>query len=414
LREKPDRTAASGPRVSAGTIASYGLIVGAVVLGWQMAIQPLKQRAPPEVAIRLAPGSPLVLRRAAEAELAAGRVDNAAALSQDALARSPFDVRALRVFGLTEAHAGREKEADDILTLAGNWSLRDDPAHAWLVERRLRRGDYFSAFAHADTLARRRQDLQPQLFRLFNVAGREDPQRALPEIARLMARRPPWRPAYWIGISQSAEDLPLAANLAALLETSSAPLTNDELQHLYRNLLAIGHLQAVTTVRARINRPPPSDTVTNGGFADTAAPEPFQWRLHPKAGIVVEIVADDLRPSNPALRVDYDGYATGFIAEQLTSLSPGSYRFSAEVRAENGAPAARLAWSLSCATGGGVFLSLPAGVPGAAPDAWTRLSGRFDVPASCPAQWLRLETVAGDRRSPTAVWFDQITISPAG
>ena len=412
MRDKADRPAASGRRPNAGSIASYGLIIGAVILGWQIAIQPLLQRAPVETAIRLAPGSPLVLRRAAESELAAGRVENAADLSRDALLRSPFDVRALRIFGLTEARAGRENEADDILTLAGNWSLRDDPAHAWLVERRLRRGDYASAFAHADTLVRRRQDIQPQVFRLFNVAGREDPQRALPEIANLLTRRPPWRAAYWNSISQSPQELPLAANLAVLLETGSAPLTNDELQNLYRNLLAIGQFQAVNTVRERIDRPPTSEPVTNGGFADVAAPEPFQWRLYPKAGVVAEVVADDLRPSNPALRVDYDGYATGFIAEQLTSLPPGSYRFSAEVRTETGNPAARLVWTLSCATGGGALVALPAGISNAAPNAWMSLSSRFEVPENCPAQWLRLETRSADRRAATAVWFDRIAISP--
>ena len=140
MRDKADKSAAPRWRVGVEAVASYGLIVAAVVLGWQIAIQPLMQRAPAQLAIRVAPGSPLVLRRAAESELAARRIDNAAALSRDALVRSPFDVRALRVLGLTEARAGREDQADDILTLAGNWSLRDDPAHAWLVERRLRRG----------------------------------------------------------------------------------------------------------------------------------------------------------------------------------------------------------------------------------------------------------------------------------
>ena len=172
MRDKADREIA--PRRGRGVqdVISYGLIAVAVVLAWQIILQPLSQRAPVETAIRLAPGSPLVLRRAAESELAAGRVDNAAALSREALSRSPFDVRALRVFGLTEARAGREDEADDILTLAGNWSLRDDPAHAWLVERRLRSGDYVSAFAHADTLVRRRQDLQPDGPSLMDVENR--------------------------------------------------------------------------------------------------------------------------------------------------------------------------------------------------------------------------------------------------
>lgn len=414
MRDKADRPAARRRRIGGGDIASYGLIIGAVVLGWQIAIQPLMQRAPVEVAIRLAPGSPLVLRRSAESELAAGRVENAAALSRDALVRSPFDIRALRVFGLTEARAGREDQADDILTLAGNWSLRDDPAHAWLVERRLRRGDYASAFAHADTLVRRREDIRPQVFRLFTVAGTQDPQRSLPVTASLLAARPPWRGAYLGSLNQTPQELQLAASLAILLEAGRAPLGNDELQGLYWTLLSKGQFEAINTVRERINRPPPGVAVTNGGFADAAAPEPFQWRLFQKAGIVAEIVADDLRPGNPALRVDYDGYATGTVAEQLTSLPPGTYRFAAESRTETGNPTARLAWTLSCATGGGAIASLTAGSPNATPNIWTTFSGRFEVPNNCPAQWLRLETRAADRRAPTAVWFDRVTISPVG
>lgn len=412
MRDRADTSASPRRRPGVGDFASYGLIVGAVVLGWQIAIQPLMQRAPVELAIRLAPGSPLVLRRSAEAELAAERVENAAALSRDALVRSPFDVRALRVLGLTEAEAGREAEADEVLTLAGNWSLRDDPAHAWLVERRLRRGDYASAFAHADTLVRRRQDIQPQVFRLFTVAGTEDPQRSIPVIAGLLAARPPWREAYIYGLGP--QDLQLFVSLAILLESGRAPLDNGELQFLYRTMMNSGQFEAIQTVRERINRPPPGVPVTNGGFSDSDAPEPFQWRLTQKAGAAAEVVADDLRASNPALRVAYDGYATGAIAEQLTSLAPGAYGFSAEVRIESGDPTARLAWTLSCATDGGQFASMPAVAPDAAPGTWTTLSGRLDVPGNCPAQWLRLETRAGDRRSPTVVWFDRIVISPAG
>ncbi len=413
MRDGANRPAAPRRRLGAADIASSVLVIGAVVLGWQIVIQPLMQRAPVEIAIRLGAGSPMVLRRAAEAELAAGRIENAAELSRDALSRSPFDVRALRVVGLTEARAGREDQADEILTLAGNWSLRDDPAHAWLVERRLRRGDYASSFAHADTLVRRRQDIQPQVFRLFVVAGTEDPQRALPVIANLLSARPPWRDAFLTSLHQTPEDSLLAANLAILLEAGRSPMTRIELEQLYWALLGQRQIQALSMLRGRVNRPPPGDAVTNGGFADTAAPAPFQWRLYQEAGIVAEIVHDDLRPSNPALRVDYDGYATGAIAEQLTSLRPGSYDVTAEVRTETGDPAARLAWTLSCAMGGAIG-SIPAGTGSADSNTWTTLSGRFEVPNNCPAQWLRLETRAGDRRSPTVVWFDRIAIAPTG
>ncbi len=414
MRDRAARSAAPRRSIGAGELASYGLIIGAVVLGWQIAIQPLIQRAPVELAVRLAPGSPMVLSRAAEAELVAGRNDNAAALSRDALVRSPFDVRALRVLGLTEARAQREDAADDILTLAGNWSLRDDPAHAWLVERRLRRGDYASAFAHADTLVRRRRDIQPQVFRLFTVAGTEDPQRALPVIARLLTAKPPWRGEYLGTLSQTNQELGVFASLAVLLEAGRAPLVNDELARLYTILLHRGQFSAISALRGRINRPPAGITVTDGGFDEPAAPEPFQWRFLQKAGIAAEVVADDLRPTNLALRVDYDGYATGTVAQQLTSLPAGAYRFDAAVRTEAGNPRARLAWTLTCATGGSALASLPAGAPSDAPSSWTGMSGRFQVPTNCPAQWLKLETRASDRRDPTVVWFDGIKLVPTG
>ena len=415
MRERADRSIAPRPRPGVGEIAFYGLTIGAVVLGWQIAIQPLIQRAPVEIAVRLAPGSPLALRRAAESELAAGRTDNAASLSREALVRSPFDVRALRVLGLTEARLRREDAADEILTLAGNWSLRDDPAHAWLVERRLRRGDYASAFAHADTLVRRREDIQPQVFRLFTVAGTEDPGRSLPVVARLLAASPPWRQAYLASLNQTPGGLQVAANLAILLEAGRAPLSNQELQSLYFALLTKGGPEAIQTIRGRLSRPPLDARVTNSGFDEADHPGPFQWRLFEKAGIAAEITADDLAPSNVALRVVYDGYATGTIAEQLVYLAPGSYRLTAAVRTESGNPADRLAWTLTCATaGGGERASTPAGTGGAPTDAWVTMSGRFEVPANCPAQWLRLETRAADRRDPTLVWFDRVRLARAG
>lgn len=414
MRDRADKSASPRRIPGVREIASYGLVVGAVLLGWQIAIRPLIQRAPVEIAVRLAPGSPLVLRRAAESELAAGRVENAAALSRDALTRSPFDVRALRVLGLTEARANREDAADDILTLAGNWSLRDDPAHAWLVERRLRRGDYASSFAHADTLARRREDIQPQVFRLFTAAGAADPQRSLPVVARLLVARPPWRGAYLTSLTQTPQGLQVAASLAVLLQAGGAPFTNDELQQFYSALINAGGIESIQTIRGRLNRPPVATAVTNGGFDEADHPGPFQWRLYEKAGIFAAITADDLNPSNAALRVDYDGYATGTIAEQLTFLKPGAYRFTAAIRSETGNAAARLAWTLSCATGGGQKVDVPTAAPTTAANTWTNLSGRFQVPPDCPAQWLRLETRADDKRAPTAVWFDRIVISPAG
>lgn len=381
------------------------------MLAWQIVIPPFAQRAPVEAAIRIAPTSPLVLRRAAEAELTAGRDDNAAALSRDALGRSPFDVRALRVVGLTEDRAGRRDRADEILTLAGNWSLRDDPTHAWLVEHRLRRGDYASAFAHADTLVRRRDDIQPQVFRLFTTAAAADPQRVLPVLTGLLAAGPPWRSAYLTSLYTTNEGLQVAASLAVMLQSSRAPLTSPELEQFYGQTMAKGQIAVLKAVRARLNRPASGAAVTNGGFNDPTAPEPFQWSLIQKAGAVAEVMTDDIDQSNPALRVEYDGYSAANFARQRMFLAPGRYRLRFKSRAEAGEPAGRMVWILTCDPGGQSPLSASAvTAAGARSRAWTPSAVDFSIPQGCPSQWLDLRGRALDSRAPMAAWFDQITI----
>lgn len=408
MRDKADKKV-SGQRRPAD-IAPYVLSIGAVLLAWQIAIQPFLMRAPVEAAVRIAPGSPLVLRRAAEAELIAGRNDNAAGLGRDALARSPFDVRALRVVGLTEARAGRAEVADEMLTLAGNWSLRDDPAHAWLVENRLRQGDYASAFAHADTLARRREDIRPAIFNLFQVAGSQDSQRSLPVIASLVTAKPPWRQAFLSSLYKTPDGLQVAANLAVVLQSGSAPLTDSELSAFYAALFE-KNPAAVRAVQIRLNRPRSRDLLANGGFEATGVPEPFQWQLTQGAGVSAEIVADDIRSGDAALRVEYDGYEIDRVAQQLTFLEPGNYQLSGEARLESGNPSGHLVWRITCATGGAEIARMTVTSPSNSWDSWTT---RIIVPRDCPAQWLRLETVAGDRRSPSVVWFDRITLANFG
>lgn len=414
MRDKADNSAERGRLPGARDIAPYALVVGAVVLGWQIAIQPVLQRAPAEMAIGLAPGSPLVLRRAAEAELAAGRTDNAAALARDALGRAPFDVRALRVVGLTEARAGRTAQADDLLTLAGNWSLRDDPTHAWLVEHRLRRGDYASAFAHADTLIRRRADVQPQVFRLFTLAAIEDPQRVLPVLTRLLAANPPWRSAYLNAVYGTEGGLPVAASLAVMLQPGRSPLSNPELQQFYSRSLDMGQIGILQTVRARLNRPSADSIVTNGGFEDATAPEPFQWALVQKAGAVAQIMADDLDQTNSALRVEYDGYSAANIARQRTFLTAGRYRLRAESRVEAGEPAGRMEWSVTCDPGGQELSSAPAVSGTAIRNRSGVTTADFSVPTTCPSQWLELRGLPLDRRAPMIVWFDRVSIAALG
>lgn len=404
-----------------GAWVSYGLTIGAVWLGWQVVLQPVIQRAPPELAVRVAPGSPTVLRRAAEArqvkadqsgqtaETVAQANEDAGVLGREALARAPFSAAALRVVGLSEARAGREARADELLTLAGNWSLRDDPAHAWLVDYRLRRGDYVSSFAHADTLARRREALRPGIFQLFTTAATMDTDRALPVIAGLVADKPSWRQDYLDSLYATTDGLRVAINLAVVLEAGKSPLTNNELRQLYLYLVDRGLLDGARTVRERLNRPDMSRALANSGFDDASSPEPFQWRIAQGAGIIAEILEDDIRAGDPALRVSFDGYTEETIVEQLIFLSPGRYRLTYDARAESGEPSRDLTWTVVCVPGDRVVLNAPSAPVQA--QVWTAGAAQFNVPGDCRGQWLRLKSVPNERRSKTTVWFDRLAIS---
>lgn len=388
------------------TYAPLLMIVLAVWLGWQVLLQPIKERAPPALGLRIAPGSPLLLARAAEGEIAAGRTGNATELARAALLKAPFNVRALRVLGLATARDGQRAQANEILTLAGNWSLRDDPAHAWLVEYRLSRGDYFSAFAHADTLARRREDRQAPVFRLFSAAAEQDP-RSLPALTALLARNPPWRANYINSLYYSDPGHRIAATLAVALARTPAPFSRDEQGVLYRQLLSRGWLDAVSQVRAVVG--PPAGLV-NGALNPLAAAPPFEWALFGAAGVSAEILPDDIR-GDSALRVQYESFSDKPVAEQFLQLKPGRYRLSGQTREEAGSVDGRLVWTLSCFEGGAAIASLTP-PPGPAVRTWRTLTDDFVVPArGCTGQWLRLEARPGDDRTPVTAWYDRFAIA---
>lgn len=393
-----------------GTVKAYmpyALLIGAVWLGWQILCAPVLERAPVDIAIRLAPSSPMVLRRAAESELAAKRFDNAEDLARRALRAAPFDVRALSVVGMAMAERDRDA-ANEVLTLAGNWSLRDDPTHAWLTYERLRRGDYASAFAHADTLARRREDIQPEIFRLFTTAATADPRATTPLID-LLSANPTWRDAFFNRLYADPEGDALLGVLAIGLQSTSGPLDNLELGRLYTHWVAEGRIAAIQSIRSRIGRPSADKLVVDGDFADIAAQPPFAWTLAQSAGFTSAVMNDDRRNGEEALRVDYDGYGAGDVASQFLLLTPGSYRLMLDARIEGGASAPGLAWALECGNNRQIGEIRPVFAKG--DNGWKRFETDFTVAPACPGQWLVLTTLPGDRRGARIVsWFDRIRI----
>ncbi len=381
-------------------------------LAWQILLGPVIQRAPPELAAQLAPTSPLVLSRGAESEFAAGRIENADFLARARLRQSPFDVRALRVAGLVAARNGQDELANEVVTLAGNWSLRDDPAHAWLIEYRLRRGDYGSAFAHADTLVRRREDVRTQVFDLFTTAANSDP-RSLPVLIDLLSVRPPWSESYFNDLYQSPEGLQLATNLALGLQRTEGPISDAELRRLYYFLLQYAAPEGIAALRARLNRPPQPRTIVHDGDFETARGiQPFGWRLSDQAGLVAEIATAPT--GGNALYVVYQGFGDNALVDQLVAAAPGRYRLQGRLLTTNSASPSALSWVMTCAGGGAARLSMsPAEYETESSSDWTRFSADVEIPATgCPVQWLKLDAPSRDRSRAVDMWFDELALLP--
>lgn len=404
---------AAAPDARAGGRAPDALvflvIVAGVWIAWQILRNALLLTVPTDLALRLGPDAPTVLTRAAETELAAGRIDVAQRLVRRALTRQPFNVPALRVAGLAAAREGDLDAADRMLTLAGNWSLRDDPAHSWLVKHRLEQGQTASALAHADTLMRRRTDLRPRYFDLMIALALRNDVEAQGALVALLRRDPPWRIDFFIHALERPEGLPVAAAAAIALKNGAGRVTDEEKARLYGTLIAQGRIPALHDVIVRIEgarRP----VLTHGGFTDGTGVPPFGWGLPAGAGVLAEIAADpeDDQPALHAVVADMTGRT---VAEQLVLLTPGRWRLSGRFRIEQGDLSGRLAWTLTCATGERGLGTAP--LSAAARGTWTRFSTDIEItPDACGAQRLRLTGLAQDRRSPVEIWVDDVALTP--
>lgn len=406
----PASAATSKPGGRSADIVTYAAIALAVWLGWEVVKAPIVQRAPPELAVRLASGSAEVLSRAAEAELAAERPDNAAFVARASLARAPFNPEALRVLGLAVAEA-QPDDADQIMTLAGNLSLRDGETHAWLVQQRLERGDYGSSFAHADTLVRRRNQLAGPVFDLYTTAAVSDP-RALSALRRLLSTRPRWRQDYLEYLYEEADRAALLATLVISLESTPGRLSDPELRQFYDVWRRQKRIAGVRLVRETLGRPPLRPMIQNGDFEQAEAEQilPFGWTMGMGPGIAAAVTESGDLSHGRAAWIEYDGFSSGLLLEQLMILPPGRSTISGEWRIDGRSGGAPVAWQVVCVGSEQTLVSTSAPIA----DEWRRFSFETVVPiSSCEVQALRLVGAPADFRRMNSIWIDNVTAVPA-
>ena len=388
------------------------LVVVGLGLALVIAQVALVQELPASEALKFEPASASALTGAAEIQLAAGHSSTALDLARQGLSAQPFNVVALRVIGLVTASRTGPDTANQIMTLAGDWSLRDAPAQAWLFQQRLRHQDYASAFAHADALMRQIDETQPPMFRLLARLVIADPSGLGPLAARL-ATNPPWRPAFFTSLMGDPQGQATAASLAAGISKSPHPATNAELSGLFNALVQSHHDLDADALWRRLSvgaaaRGQPYD----GDFGGSPTPEPFGWLILGGQGATVDVTPDGEHPGKRALRVQYDGYSAPDLIKTFMALPPGAHRLTGVTRSELSEGADRLGWVVKCADDGQVLVEVR-GASATSPGAWQTFAAPFSVPASgCQGQWLQLVAYPGERRTDIAVWYDKLAVTP--
>ena len=361
----------------------------------------------PSLALSLGRDSPDVLSAVAEDSLRAKNDLNAARLSLAALNRAPLNVRALRVRATALEGLGHMAQAKALFQFAGSRGWRDNEVQAWLLKDALGRRQYGEAFLHADALARRRQELWPTIFLLFEFAS-ADPSGADALAARL-AQQPNWRSPFLEALAHSPQNDAVVAHVFQLVDRGPAALSMAELGDLPGRLTREGRyrdaFQALTGFRAgRTMAEIPFDRA----FTNRQGVAPFTWDRVGKTGVTLDFAPSPGRLGHNALRVAYDGFSSTDLLQQAMALEPGDYRLTGDVYQEQGDPR-QLGWAVRCIADGRTLATTPGG-PGA-PNAWRSFSITFKAPATgCDGVWLVLTGATGERRSSIVAWYDKIRI----
>jgi protein O-GlcNAc transferase len=122
---------------------------------------------------------------------ASGRLEEALALYEQALAEAPGDWRALTRLGLLHVQQGRHDSAEPLLQRAVALNGANPEAHAWLGESRRHRGRLEEAAASLRDALRLQPDFAPAWFNLgLALAETKDPQGAIDAWSRFVELRP--------------------------------------------------------------------------------------------------------------------------------------------------------------------------------------------------------------------------------
>lgn len=363
----------------------------------------------PQRALRWSPRHPQALLALAEQQLAAGHIDAARASARRLLAAEPLEGRAFRILAAAEAQQGHAERALALYTIAARRSPRDMRTRAWLTEHYLVAGDYPAALRQIDVLLRtsprQGQVVMPLLAQLAANPAFAN------ELARVLARRPSWRPGLLATLQQAKDPRGAEQVLSALRREGGLDATEFEewLAYLIRQGRwgeAYGRWASTLDLQGKS-----LPLVYNGDFEQPVSNRGFDWRLTRIPGVSLDFVPDRSARGLTAHAAFRGRPVAQVNLEQLLLLGPGRYRFTAKVRAEALRSERGLEWTITCM---GQPEPLATSEPFNGTFNWRSVVMEVNVPVTdCHGQSLRLrnpvpagsiQQVSGD------LWFDDVAV----
>jgi hypothetical protein len=352
----------------------------------------------PVEAARIDIRSAQALSRAAATVLAEGNPVAAAEGARQAIALSPLSQRSVAVLGIARMATDG---GTDVLRLGRELGWREPAAQLWLLGLQLQEGNEAAAMEHADALFRQLTQDDPLLPDLRRLA---EGGTAAEAVAARLALRPPWRADFLTKLDALDETFVEGhAKILTALGQTAAPPDDREAASFVRRLIDLDdETRAQRAWRDLVNGR--GTSIGDPDFRRVGAPGTyglFAWHAPPLPGVEVE--------EGNGIIVRVEGPSSGTILSQTLLLEPGQYAFSVELAA-NDALQDAFSWTVRCARSGKRIDSAAVRLGSGRRQIQ---SVRFQVPASCPVQWLDLH-VAEDTGTGAELWLRRAAIARAG
>lgn len=352
----------------------------------------------PELALRFVPDHPLALSLKADIQFQESQspasLRKVEAMAKQSLKGQPLNAVAVRLLGYVADVRGDREKARELMLLAQKISRRDFGTQLWLIEDAVARGDKKQALYHYDIAMRTTVSSHSILFPTL-VGALDDPE-VRSGLAPYIRRGPDWLPGF---LSEAINTSENPANIADMLIKAGKLPDRDDYRSLSNSLLAqLAAKSKFPAFRQYYLSLPGSVSATLHSAALNKATVNIRypvagWQLVDNPAIGGAFSAPD-KAGRHSLAAFAGSGERGELMRKYLFLKPGSYRFSANYNAAEGAPDGEIRWDLQCMSAKGnsskwfTTTSVAQGKSATVQD--------FDLSSDCPNQMLLLQLAGGN------------------